>query len=191
MVRCRWQDGCVCPKWSGKSAWLNSTRYVFACRSCGRQTSPIAGTIMHRSHVPVQEWFWAAYLVATHTPGISALQLQRQLGIGNYRAAWHLLHRLRRGMLNEERTCLSGLIEAGETYSGGPAKGKTGRGVAAAKHKPLVAGAGLRPVSCQATERPQATSGTGLFRLVGLQRRAGAPLLSTHRQWIDPACAYA
>ncbi len=130
---------------------------------------------MHRSHVPVQEGFWAAYLVATHTPGISALQLQRQLGIGNYRAAWHLLHRLRPGMLNEERTCLSGLIEADETYGGGPAKGKTGRGVAAAKHKTLEAGAGLRHVSCQATELPQETSGTDLFRLVVLQGRAGPP----------------
>ena len=141
LVRCRWTEGFVCPKCSGQSAWLNSKRYVFECRSCGRQTSPIAGTIMHRSHVPVQEWFWAAYLVATHTPGISALQLQRQLGIGNYRAAWHLLHRLRRGMINEERTRLSGLIEADETHIGGPSKGKTGRGVAAAKHKTLVAGA--------------------------------------------------
>ena len=136
LVRCRWTEGFVCPKCSGQSAWLNSKRYVFECRSCGRQTSPIAGTIMHRSHVPVQEWFWAAYLVATHTPGISALQLQRQLGIGNYRAAWHLLHRLRRGMINEERTRLSGLIEADETHIGGPAKGKTGRGVAAASTRP-------------------------------------------------------
>ena len=79
LVRCRWPDGFVCPKCSGTSAWLNSKRYVFECRACGRQTSPIAGTIMHRSHIPVQEWFWAAYILATHTPGISALQLQRQL----------------------------------------------------------------------------------------------------------------
>ena len=141
LVRCRWTDGFVCPQCSGKSAWLHSTRYVFECRSCGRQTSPIAGTIMPRSHVPVQEWFGAAYFVATHTPGISALPLQRPRGIGNYRAAWHLLHRLRRGMINEDRTRLSGLIETDETHIGGPSKGKTGRGVAAAKHKTLVAGA--------------------------------------------------
>ena len=141
LVRCRWTDGFVCPQCSGKSAWLNSTRYVFECRSCGRQTSPIAGTLLPRSHVPGQEWFGAAYFVATHTPGISALPLQRPRGIGNYRAAWHLLHRLRRGMLNEDRTRLSGLIETDETPIGGPSKGKTGRGVAAATHKPLGAGA--------------------------------------------------
>ena len=137
LVRCPWTDGFVCPQCSGKSAWLNSKR----CSSCGRQTSPIAGTIMHRSHVPGQEWFGAAYFVATHTPGISALPLQRPRGIGKYRAAWHLLHRLRRGMINEDRTRLSGLIETDETHIGGPSKGKTGRGVAAAKHKTLVAGA--------------------------------------------------
>jgi len=100
----------------------------------------MAGTVMHRSHVQIQEWFWAAYLVATHTPGISALQLQRQLGIGSYDTAWHMLHRLRKGMVNESRTRLQGLIEADETHVGGPAKGKTGRGVAAAKDKTLVAG---------------------------------------------------
>ena len=96
---------------------------------------------MHRSHVPIQEWFWAAYLVATHTPGMSARQLQRQLGIGSYDTAWHMLHRLRKGMVHEDRTRLQGLIEADETHIGGPAKGKAGRGVATAKHKSLVSGA--------------------------------------------------
>jgi hypothetical protein len=96
---------------------------------------------MHRSHLPIQEWFWAAYLVSTHTPGISALQLQRQLGIGGYQNAWHLLHRLRQGMVNDNRSKLSGLIETDETHIGGPAKGKRGRGVAAAEHKSLVMGA--------------------------------------------------
>ena len=81
VVRCRWPDGFVCPKCSGTSAWLHSQRYVFEGRACGRQTLPIAGTIMHRSHVPGQEWFGAACFVATHTPGISALQLQRQFGV--------------------------------------------------------------------------------------------------------------
>lgn len=101
----------------------------------------MAGTIMHRSHLPIQEWFWAAYLVATHTPGVSALQLQRQLGIGDYATAWHMLHRLRKAMVNETRTKLSGLVEADETIVGGPAKGKKGRGVILASNKSLVIGA--------------------------------------------------
>ena len=101
----------------------------------------MAGTLMHRSHVPIQEWFWAAYLVATLTPGISALQLQRQLGLGSYRTAWFLLGRLRRGMVNDARTKLSALVEADETIVGGPAKTMKGRGVIHAEHTSLVVGA--------------------------------------------------
>ena len=141
LTQSRWPDGFMCPKCSGTSAWLNSKRYVFECRHCRRQTSPMAGTLMHRSHVPVQEWFWTAYLVATHTPGISAVQLQRQLGISSDTTAWHMLHRLRKGMVHENRSHLSGLIEADETIIGGPAKHKRGRGVTAATHKTLVMGA--------------------------------------------------
>lgn len=137
----RWPDGFVCPTCSGQSAWLNAKRYVFECWECGRQTSPTAGTLMHRSHVPVQEWFWAAYLVTTHTPGISAVQLSRQLGLSSTTTAWHRLHRLRKGMVNENRSHLSGLIEAEESIIGGPAKGKQGRGSTTAKHKSLLIGA--------------------------------------------------
>ena len=137
----RWPEGFVCPRCLSKFAWLNTKRYIYECQDCRKQTSPTAGTLMHRSHVPIQEWFWAAYLVATHTPGISALQLQRQLGIAKYDTAWYLLHRLRKGMVDDCRTKLSGLIEADETIIGGPAKGKKGRGVTVAHNKSLVIGA--------------------------------------------------
>lgn len=96
---------------------------------------------MHRSHLPIQEWFWAAYLVATLTPGISALQLQRQLGLGCYQTAWFMLSRLRKGMVNATRTPLSGMVEADETIIGGPVKGKKGRGVTHGGHASLVVGA--------------------------------------------------
>ena len=141
LVQCRWPDGFVCPTCSGKKAWLNQNRYVFECQQCGRHTSPTTGTIMHRSHLPIQEWFWAADLVSTHTPGISALPRQRQRGIGGYQHAWHLLHRLRKGMVNDNRTTLSGLVEVDETHIGGPVTGKKGRGVAAGTHNSLVVGA--------------------------------------------------
>ena len=137
LTQSRWPEGFVCPKCSGKFAWLNAKRYLFECRQCRQQTSPMAGTLMHRSHVPVQEWFWAAYLVATHTPGISAVQLQRQLGISSDTTAWHLLHRLRKGMVNENRSHLSGLIEADETIIGGPAKRKRGTGFHVRLQRPL------------------------------------------------------
>ena len=60
-------------------------------------------------------WFWAAFLMATHSNGISALQLQSQLGLGSYRTAWMLCAKLRRAMVNPEREPLSGVVEADET----------------------------------------------------------------------------
>jgi hypothetical protein len=114
---------------------------VYECRPCRRQTSPMAGTILHRSKIPLQEWFWAAYLVATHTPGISARQLPRQLGVSSYETAWYLLQRLRKGMVNDSRPPLTGRIEADETIIGGPATGKKGRGVTPSVHNSLVSGA--------------------------------------------------
>jgi transposase-like protein len=92
---------------------------------------------MHRSKIRIQDWFAAAYHVATFTPGISALQLQRQLGFRSKDTAWYLFHRLRKGMVSDNRTKLSGLIEADETFIGGPEKGKRGRG---AGNKSLVVG---------------------------------------------------
>ena len=69
---------------------------------------------MHASKLPLTIWFWAAYLMATHSNGISALQLQNQLGLGSYRTAWMLCAKLRRAMVNPEREPLGGLVEADE-----------------------------------------------------------------------------
>ena len=71
-----------------------------------------AGTIMHVSKLPLTIWFWAAFLMATHSNGISALQLQ---SLGSYRTAWMLAAKLRRAMVNPEREPLSGVVEADET----------------------------------------------------------------------------
>ena len=69
-------------------------------RPCGKETSVTAGTIMHRSHLPLKTWFTAAHIVTSHSNGISALQLQAQLGLGSYKSAWLLLHKLRRAMVD-------------------------------------------------------------------------------------------
>ncbi len=61
--------------------------HLWQCKRCGYQASVTAGTVMHKTRTPLTLWFWAAYLVATHTPGISAMQLQRQLGISRYETA--------------------------------------------------------------------------------------------------------
>ncbi len=70
---------------------------------------------MHRSHLALKTWFMAAHIVTSHSNGISALQLQAQLGLGSYKTAWLLLHKLRRAMVNPDRSLLGGVVEVDET----------------------------------------------------------------------------
>ena len=69
-----------------------------------------AGTIMHRSHLPLKTWLMAVHIVTSHSNGISALQLQAQLGLGSYKSAWLLLHKLRRAMVDPDRSLLEDLV---------------------------------------------------------------------------------
>lgn len=112
----RWPTGFVCPKCQGTKAWaLETKRFTYECAACGRQTSVTAGTIFHRSKLPLLTWFLAIYAVASHSNGISALQLQAQLGIGSYKTAWLLLHKLRHAMVDPDRDFLADLVEVDET----------------------------------------------------------------------------
>jgi hypothetical protein len=70
-----------------------------------------AGTVLHKTHTPLHLWFWAAYLMTTATPGISASQLQRQLGLTRHETAWTMLHKLCRAMVNPERSPLTDEVE--------------------------------------------------------------------------------
>jgi transposase-like protein len=99
---------------------------VWQCKDCAKQTSVTAGTVMHGTRTPLTLWFWAAYLVATHTPGMSAVQLQRQLGISRYETAWLILHKLRRAMIAPERGRLSDHVEVDEALVGGRHAGRRG-----------------------------------------------------------------
>ena len=94
--------------------------------SLGQQTSVTAGTVMHAARTPLRTWFWAAYLVATHHPGISAKQLQRQLGLSRYETAWLILQKLRRAMVAPERGALKREVEIDEFFLGGHEEGLRG-----------------------------------------------------------------
>lgn len=96
------------------------------CVACRYQVSLTAGTILHNTKTPLTVWFWAAYLMTTDKRGISALLLQRQLGLRRYETAWMLLHKLRRAMVNAAREPLHGAIEIDDTWVGGPQAGLRG-----------------------------------------------------------------
>src|SRR3954453_21730918 len=111
----RWPPGFVCPACGGtRAALLKSRAYTYECIDCGRQTSITAGTAMHRSKLPLIAWFWAAHLMATHSNGMSALQLMPQIGL-SYRTAWLLTQKLRRSMVDPDRSLLTGLVEVDQT----------------------------------------------------------------------------
>ena len=94
----RWPEGFVCPACgNGRAASLKSRAHTYECLDCDRQTSITAGTAMHRSKLPLTVWFWAAHLMATHSNGMSAVQLEAQLGI-TYKTAWLLAQKLRRSI---------------------------------------------------------------------------------------------
>ena len=114
----RWPEGYRCPRCGHRQAFDLARRGLWQCKTCAHQTSVTAGTVLHRTHTSLREWFWAAYLITTHTPGMSALQLQRQLGMGRYETAWAMLQKLRRAMLRPQREPLRGKVEVDETYLG-------------------------------------------------------------------------
>ena len=138
----RWPDGFRCPGCGHAKGWeLGRGTLLVECARCRRQTSVTAGTVLHRSHLPLKLWFLAAWLVATHKNGMSARQLWLQLGLGSYESARLLLRKLRRAMVDPEREPLAGLVEVDETSVPFRAKGEPVRPGRSHDGKLLVAGA--------------------------------------------------
>lgn len=124
----RWPNGFVCPK-CGSIACCELYNGIFQCYDCHHQTSVTAGTVMHRSHLPLTKWFLAFYLVSQDKRGISALQLCAALDV-TYKTAWYLLKRIRSAMGQRDKDyLLSGVIEFDDAFIGSPTVGKKrGRG---------------------------------------------------------------
>lgn len=130
IARLRWGDGFSCPSCGrGSTGWLTK-RNLYICSACGKQTSVIAGTIFEKTRLPLLLWFRAIWFVTSSKSGVSAKELQRELGC-SYQAAWLMLHKMRIAMKRpgRDKDRLSGEIEVDESYLGGPAPGgKRGRG---------------------------------------------------------------
>lgn len=127
LFECRWPEGFRCRRCGGgEVGTMHRRRAIWQCKTCGAQTSVTAGTVMHGTRQPLRLWFWAAYLVATHHPGISAVQLKRQLGLRRHETAWMMLHKLRRAMVAPEREPLKREVEVDEFFLGGVEEGMHG-----------------------------------------------------------------
>ncbi len=119
LAACRWPEGFACPRCAHRRAYAVAKRR-WQCADCRYQVSLTAGTILHNTKI------WAAYLMTTDKRGISALLLQRQLGLRRYETAWMILHKLRRAMVNAAREPLHGDVEVDDTWIGGPQPGIKG-----------------------------------------------------------------
>ena len=133
----RWPDGVRCPtcgndkisKITRKSTTKNVRKSLYQCLepTCKQQFSATSGTIFNDSHLPLNKWFMALAIVVDAKKGISANQLKEHLGIGSYRTAWYMAHRIRKAMVDNEGDLLHGTVEIDETYIGGKSKRRGGR----------------------------------------------------------------
>lgn len=112
----RWPQGFVCPSCGAAEPAYRSSRLRLMCRSCGHQSSVTAGTIFDKTRTRLRVWLAAAWYLTNQKQGVSALGLQRVLGLGSYQTAWTMLHRFRRAMVRPERDRLKGQVELDETY---------------------------------------------------------------------------
>jgi len=129
----RWQGGFVCAVCGGDRAWRMSKGRNLRCARCRMDHSVTAGTIFADTRLPLTSWFAAAWYDTGTKHGVSALGLQRLLGLGSYETAWALLHKLRRAMVRPGRDRLAGEVDVDETAIGPSAPGTLGRGTFAGR----------------------------------------------------------
>lgn len=137
LERVRWPHGPVCPHCGsekahyalkGKEGSKASVRQgVWKCKECRKQFSVTVGTVFEKSHIPLNKWLLASFLLCSSKKGMSAHQLHRMLDV-TYKTAWFMFHRLRYAMDQKGTEKFPGTVEADETYVGGKGQGKRGRG---------------------------------------------------------------
>jgi transposase-like protein len=130
----RWPKGIKCPhcesinivKIEGKAKKVRDG--LLRCKDCRKQFTVTVGTIMQGSHITLRQWVQAFHSMCSHKKGVSASQLQRNLGLGSYRSAWHLTHRIRLAMKEDPLAkLLKGVVEVDETYIGGKPRHEFGK----------------------------------------------------------------
>jgi transposase-like protein len=146
----RWPQGVVCPRCGNPGVYdLHTRKWHWQCTQCapggstGYRFSVIAGTIFENTNKPLRDWFKVVHLMTTSKKGISALQIQRQLGFGSYGTAHSMCHKIRAAMIEPQKK-LGGIVEVDETYVGGKDynrhwdKKSGGRGGAATGKTPVI-----------------------------------------------------
>jgi transposase len=128
LFKARYPQGVNCPNCQKVTKHYKRTeRKAYSCEFCGNLIFPTANTIFHKSATPLRSWFYAMFLMASTRCGISAKQLERELGV-TYKTAWRMFKQIR-SLMDEKAKPMNGHIEVDETYIGGKRSGEsTGRG---------------------------------------------------------------
>jgi len=129
LAEMRWPDGFVCPDCQARRS-ITTGRGRLRCTACRREVTVTSGTVLQDSKLPLRLWVRAIWHVTNQKNGVSALGLQRALGLGSYKTAWTVLHKLRTAMVRLGRERLTGEVEVDETFVGGVRRGARGRGAA-------------------------------------------------------------
>ena len=116
LERLRWPSGFACPSCGSMTPPYRASRIRLMCKDCRHQSTVTAGTIFDKTRTPLRVWLAAAWYLTNQKQGVSALGLQRVLGLGSYQTAWTMLHRFRRAMVRPDRNRLKGLVEVDEAY---------------------------------------------------------------------------
>ena len=179
----RWRDGFVCPSCGASGEAFRGSRSRGSCRHCRHQSSVTAGTIFDKTRTPLRSWLAAIWYITNQKQGVTALGLQRVLGLGSYQTAWAMLHRLRRAMIRPARERLSGVVEVDESYVG---RSIATKGHAVKRAKKQAKKAILRHTIVAIAVEIKATKGFGRIRLRRVIDTSKASMLPFVRDSIEP-----
>ena len=172
----RWPDGVKCPRCNNEKVYVLKARpfhWLCKAKDCGGKNgyrfSVISGTVFENTNYALSTWFEVIYLMTQSKKGISALQIHRQIGTGDYRTAWYMCHRIRAAMLDNGITKLFGEVEVDETYMGGKEGNKhiskRGRGRGTAGKTPVIGAIARKGnVICQMIENTDTATLDGFVR---------------------------
>jgi len=158
LTRLRFPEGPRCLRCKAPVVLLETEKHLFYCKDCDYQFSVTAGTVFNDSHLQLNTWFTATLLLCEAKKGISACQIQRTLGIGSYKTAWYLCHRIRHAMAQTDKPMLDGKVEMDTTYVGGRNRNKGW--VAWPDNKEVVVGIRKRNGDLRFFQAQDAKSGT-------------------------------